>query len=750
MGCLPLLMSCTDAQPPLKIQYVLSPEMVVNESGCGYGSWIADEQGKAHPQTIWKAYQKEICKEYAASLILRLGQQVHITDIHVFAESELHLKIAVFQKPGNQEKSFSLQAKSGWNKLSLQANAAYVQLQVTQGDGIGEVLLETDKHYTYPTVAEIPAHKPLMNDFIGTNAFVDVPLGLLEPFGCVREYHDWPDWNEPQRDSISLDQSKAGFDFQLFYANLHKSGKLAVPVIQKSPKWLTEMLNNQSRPVPKGANREDPTSYQRHGYFLQRYAANFSKEEKGAVHYYENWNEPDKWWEYGVSYFTPYQYASMSSASKDGHLLSMGTQTGIANGDKAAKLVMAGLANPKIDYLNALHYWCDVHRKGNFAWDVVNFHFYGNSCGLPDNEPKSGISPETANLYQKTKAIVAFRNRNAPNSQVWITEFGYDTEKSPQQSQAIGAKTAEQVQADWIIRSFALLSATGVDKAFQYMIRDFGKEGFWATSGLYSSTIKAKPYVKPSWNYIHAFRWALDHSVFEKLEVDSANLVYKVWYQHATDPSLKTLVLWKGTADGTEIADYQWHGGKSVPARAIALSSTNPCGEPTPLTSSTKVQVSETPLIIQQQPQGKFSPCTTLAMVNPSDIACTDQDGVPQPVLLDEQKEEFNPAMGTGNTAYTTFWKSPYGHKGKKEISFDLKSNKNIHSIYLFDGAGTGEIAVSIQTHEGWKTVGKLQMDLYNKWKSIAINSQTKQIRLEKISGNADVGEAILYENITK
>jgi hypothetical protein len=37
--------------------------------------------------------------------------------------------------------------------------------------------------------------RPAMDDFIGINAFIVEPIGLLSPFGAVREYHNW-EWNE--------------------------------------------------------------------------------------------------------------------------------------------------------------------------------------------------------------------------------------------------------------------------------------------------------------------------------------------------------------------------------------------------------------------------------------------------------------------------------------------------------------------------------------------------------------------------
>jgi hypothetical protein len=742
-----LFVSCGNTLPNLKNQFRLQSDMIINESGCGYGTWVTDEQDGGEPKTFWDGYDKELCSEHQASLIISLGQKINIADLYIYSLNDTETSISSSSDLSNGEDS-PISLKTGWNKVSLDKMASYIRIATKKGGKIGEILIDADKNYPSSSVSSTNMKKPAMDEFIGTNAFVDVPIGLLEPFGCVREYHDWPDWNEPDQDSIKLNVTNNGFNFQHFYTNLAKLNKMVVPVIQKSPQWLTDMQNRQAKPLKKNDNPVSPSSYNRHGYFMYRYADNFVKPENGQLRYFENWNEPDKWWEYEASYFTPYQYATMSSVDKDGDKQKMGDQFGIAK--SGGKLVMAGLVNPRIDCLHALKHWCDVNRGGDFAWDVINYHQYANSCGLPDNKPIKGVCPEQGNIYETAKEIVGFRNKNAPNSEVWVTEFGYDTEDSPQQCPSIADKNSEMVQADWLIRSYLLLSATGVEKAYQFMIRDFGKSGLYATSGIYSSTLQSKPYIKPAWNYINTLRSALANSYFVKLKVDSINSIYEITYKNRTDTTLISTVIWQGTQEGKETKGYKLSTNPKNQARTINFLSNNACGSNRMLGKETSIDISETPIIIQEHPKGVFSKCNYLKPIEANVLKCTDEKGMNNRILVDEQASVGNPSMGIKGNSPATTWTSSYQKGQKEEMLIDLKSVKNIHSLYLFDGAGEGDITVSILSNSKWSEVMKVRMNLYNKWKPCVLNTKASKIKLARTIGNPDVGEIVIYQKLSE
>jgi hypothetical protein len=731
----------------MKHQFVLHPDMIISGSGCGFATWVADEQNAPLPTTFWEPYKEKYCEGTKAMLGMNLGIPVRIINLHIYSRDNSNISISSFLK---KEKKLGTEFKlaSGWNIIPLNSPIDFIELDFEIIKGIGEILIETDKLYSGSKTLPTTRLKPLMQDFIGTNAFVDVPGGLLEPFGCIREYHDWS-WSEQKEDSVCLNVTCNGFDMQLFYTNLFRLGKKVIPVIQKTPNWIS--WTAQKRPVKEKLNAQLPASYNGHSYFMQTYAQNFSKMENGAIEYFENWNEPDRWWDGPECYFTPFQYAAMSSADVDGDVHKMGPRYGFREKSSQSKMVMAGLAYLKLDYLHGLKYWCDKYRKGDFAWDVINYHQYANSSHVPGDqkmEEMKGICPEEAGIFQKTKEITDFRDKYLPNVPVWNTEFGFDTEKSPQQCHPIGEKSSELVQADWLIRSYLLLSAAGVEKAFQYMIRDFGKEGYYATSGVYSSTLKDRPYRKPAWFYIYTLRNVLYNSTFEKLQVDSVSQIYTITYRNTVDTLLKTILIWHGTEMGKVTKNYQLPTSVRNRLRLIEFEPYTSCGKISSL-SKGMVSVSETPIMVQEHPSGLFSPCSELKKINRDSIVCLDENGKEDRILLDEIGQDQDPAMGNEGQMPSTVWKRGYQSRTQEHRVFDFGREKNVHSVYIFDGSGAGEIMIYAKKGSDWVSIGKTKMSYYKKWKCYTINVKTRYIKIERMDCWDEIGDVVYYETKT-
>ncbi|MEO1628589.1 MAG: hypothetical protein AAFV25_25810, partial [Bacteroidota bacterium] len=135
--------------------------------------------------------------------------------------------------------------------------------------------------------------------------------------------------------------------------------------------------------------------------------SNEAKHGLGLLQYLENWNEPDKWWhgylvqnesyldpkvERRLGYFTPFEYAAMSSAVYDGHgqsdevenivrarfgddIPSGASPLGLRNSKGQLKFAMSGLTEINLDYVRAIKFWFEHHRADiGFPFDVINFH----------------------------------------------------------------------------------------------------------------------------------------------------------------------------------------------------------------------------------------------------------------------------------------------------------------------------------------------------------------------------------------
>ena len=120
----------------------------------------------------------------------------------------------------------------------------------------------------------------------------------------------------------------------------------------------------------------------------------------------------------------------MASAAYDGHERSMGDGVGAKNADKGFKVILAavtGTGRRNLDYMRMIALWAKAFRKDQrFPADVLNFHGYGSS----DNEQASNDkTPEETDMLGQLKKLVAWRDENTPDLEVWDTEFGWDTDQ---------------------------------------------------------------------------------------------------------------------------------------------------------------------------------------------------------------------------------------------------------------------------------------------------------------------------------
>ena len=136
--------------------------------------------------------------------------------------------------------------------------------------------------------------------------------------------------------------------------------------------------------------------------------------------------------------------------------------------------------------------------------------------------PSLAVFSDTAEI----QAVVAWRNENEPDVDVWLSEFGWDTDPhSPNRVPVYGGHTANEVQGMWIARAFLVLAANGLERAHQFMLRDT-TEGGWVqfmTSGLVTTMTSSPPWApKPSWYMVKTLVSALGHMRFARWTRGSA------------------------------------------------------------------------------------------------------------------------------------------------------------------------------------------------------------------------------------
>ena len=720
--------------------------------------------------------------------MIDLGAEYTLTSVHLYDDQDFGNTAPIrisYGTPFNWTEFIvdSLKGTSTWNEhIPNQITTRYLRVTLDSNTTkMSEIVLygsaQSALNVDNPTPV-VPT-LPTMESFIGINAFVDDPIGRLESIGFLREYHDWQ-WCEgntstsypgyPNNEN-TFNPSAASFKFDDFYRNMAQLNITTVPAIQKNVLWMVNndygKLNN--KPISNGDDSEVPSSYIEHADHLFQYAARYGKSAVssgnlklasnqaiysglGYLDYFESWNEPDKWWLYRADYFTPYEYAAMVSADYDGHLDSLGITKGIKNADTTAKMVMGGLAQINVDYIKAIKLWADHHRNGEVPFDVINVHHYSNDGGGQFGGGSAGISPEDDQLKEKMKALVDYRNQYMPDKEVWISEFGYDINpSSPQKAPAIDTTPAEEVQGQWIIRSYLELAAAGVDRAALFMLRDvdINSNIQYNSSGLTQSKDSLWA-PRPSWYYVYTLKNRLMGMRFTK-EVASGRPDVNIYkFKHPTRNE-SVYALWCTTSNNTTVPNYSFslEAGETV-ATSITLTEGFIEGVESALSinnQSVTVNISEKPIFIKVSDGTSYPPLYTIdekVTLTPSMI--TNESGIGNATqLVDEQVVVKDPKYNNGAAPATNWHAGWNGNDYPASAYIDLGNNRKLTKVYLYDVHDASDLVISIGSPGNWTPIITDNLTSFNKWNAHVINTTTQYIRITKTTPNSQIGEIVLY-----
>lgn len=697
----------------------LHPRHMINESGCGDALLLVDEYKAAsfEPHTFWFPKERSVCEDEVSSVIIKLDTTAQLQNLYVYAEGSCEATIAYKAQEFVPQK---VDLKGGWNVVNINQQSQYLRLQVSGSAKIGEVALEgVYTALVKKTISE--AKRPTFNEFMGINAFVDDPLAALDVVQNVREYHE-SSWHQKDSTGYNFSPSFPGFEFELFYSNMARRQTVVVPVLQHSAYWLTSDKNTEVKPLAKGSATTSPASYRKHGEFVHAFVQNYNDKDI-ALPYLENWNEPEKWWHGNTAYMAPYEYAAMSSQDWDAHQDSK--QVSMSKANPATQLVMAGLSDLKSDYVNALRYWCDQNRNGNIPWKVVNAHVYAQ-----DLKAKKAISPEAFGLDRKVADFVDNARANMPQAQVWLSEFGYDRRgDSPQSVMPFDKYTADEVQAIWLLRSFLLLSSTGLDKAFQYMIRDTKGKGLYTSSGLYKLGTE-KIELLESWYYLKTLRNALGTYHFVKKLPTSSSDIYV--YEFQNSEGQKAYAVWAGV-ETTQTFKQQ--------ALSLALKHNAQLNIVTFDKSEKGLQkkvayTQDFKLDITEKPQLILEATVTSKIYN----KVKDEELIldKEASLLFDEQAAHDPLLYTQS--------KPTSLQEAKTTTVMFKKPLDLAYVCWFDDQGQSELSIEILVDSQWETAYKGQLSLYQKWKGVAVGKSCSGLRLVHSGNTSKIGELVLYK----
>lgn len=476
-------------------------------------------------------------------------------------------------------------------------------------------------------------------------------------------------WN-PSYQTQSL-----GINFDEFYGDL-SNGKVLAPVLMQSapyiinpdlkPSFPTANEQLEQYPLFAGEDPLDPNSYIEHADWVYQYVARFGNTTfstqrqnqlvatklhpdetvatgLGFIEYIEDWNEPNKWWREQNrpnANISAEEYGAMLSADFDGHGQTMGlvsdpdnpgmiiSTVGAKNADPSIKMIMSGISDLDTTYIQDVIAWCENNRDANstyglYPFDVISYHHYSNVNQGLNTFGQRGISPEEDNLKEKLLPIKNWRDQNFPNVELWMSEFGWDTDLVSEQrapKNGLGQYDQQDVQGQWLVRGYLETLAGGFDRALMYDLVD-GCTG--DTCGLYQSpgilaseSLNFQP--KKSYYYLNTLANVLTGKVMDGELSPCQDTVCNVdcprIYRFAdpNDASKKVFAIWSPTSCGKATYNYPLSLEGASTGTLVEFADNNLRGVSSALNGTTvNVPVSEKPVfvVVGENYNSPVAPC---------------------------------------------------------------------------------------------------------------------------------------------
>ncbi len=399
--------------------------------------------------------------------------------------------------------------------------------------------------------------KPLIKDFMGINGhFQFKPQLYAKVCRMARNYHN-----------VNWDVKAPG-------------DELTFPVCPNGVNWVRDVYGKWAAEgfeidlcVQFGTFSESNKEYQKlwQGQEAWSYAYGFelakafgASGERRGVTSIEIGNEPGNDFDDGLYQKIFLQMAQgIRDADPNLKIVTATAQTGAA--DKYSKSLEETFSSPEMK----AHY------------DVINLHVYATLPRQEGRQPWARSYPEDPQIdYLKVvDAAIDFRNREAPDKEVWITEFGYDacTPEAMDKREGWAKKLnwegqTELQQAQYLVRSFLCFSEMDVERAYLYYFNDKDQASVHAASGL---TRNFEP--KPSYWAVKQLYEILGDYRFHRVASKNSKTGYVYEYKPDNEASPWVWVLWSPTGSGKEaVCTLQGLEGKKIKALSMATSSEEP------------------------------------------------------------------------------------------------------------------------------------------------------------------------------
>lgn len=561
----------------------------------------------------------EADKEFTYQITVDLLAEHFVDCVYLFLEDTGH-GVTVETGPAFKydNKIEFTSSNLGWAQIDIGKHTRYINITFTNGKAPSEALV-----YGYQTGKSVPVntaeHEYKNFDyFLGINGNIN-DSKKFTPLTCANYFRDYANWAwfyDPKS------YQAGGTNFEGMMVSNHSTvyDILNTDLYKIDP--VLCLMYTAGPPTVDGTTNNDPSSYFMYGELLYQTALRFGnnptstadmvkvlslgkkKYNLNCIRWLEAGNEPNG---EGNDGFTPYELAALTSCAYDGHNSTVtamsGSGVGVKNADPNIKLAMAGLAGVGTRYIRSMAFWLENNRAdGKVSMDAFNVHTYCKKLvSYNGYQVYVGVCPEIGEITKEVKKLCEWRDKYYPDIEVWMTEFGWDTNTSYETENACHPYanfTAREIQAMWLVRAYFMFAEAGVDRAAMYMAADSGSEattvGKYLTSGVYTSSGE----YKDSFYYLCTLKNNMGDMHFAEV-IESGNK--NVWiYRFENGEGKSCYAVWCPTMDDIRVDGFKLNidGDSAV---MVEFENKNEQGVKSALTVTdgcVTVNVSERPILV--------------------------------------------------------------------------------------------------------------------------------------------------------
>lgn len=513
-------------------------------------------------------------KEHVYEVTIDLGAEHYIECIYVFFEAAGDSITFETGEPFKYDKSFEYTCeKMSWSPVELKVKTRYINVKFNNGKASSEIYLYGKRTGEYEPINTKPHQGKTFDYLLGMCGNQSDKNSTLSCTSYFRDYVNWA-WCY----SISSFPKYPGTTFSTImsqnydvtYMSLNEPRYSVAPV----PCY---MFRAEDFPVDSVSDYLKPETYTMYGELLFQTALRFGYNKENTkdmikvlpnqkrfnlncVTWIEAGNEPNG---EGNDGFSPYELAALTSTSYDGHCGTVvsptGSGVGVINANANVKMAMAGLAGVGTRYIQAMSFWMKHNRAdGELGLDAFNVHTYCKKLVTFNGyQVYVGVCPEIGKITEYVKELCDWRDKYYPDKEVWLTEFGWDTNTSYGTENACHPYadfTARELQAMWLVRAYFMFAGVGVDRCAMYMASDLGDEatsvGKYGTSGV----IATNGEYKDSYYYLYTLKNTMGDMYFAEV-IDSGN--ENVWiYRFENGNGESCYAVWCPTMDDIRVNGY--------------------------------------------------------------------------------------------------------------------------------------------------------------------------------------------------